>query len=302
MNKIIIIAGPTASGKTSISVEIAKHLDTEIISCDSMQIYKNMNIGTAKVTKEEMHCIKHHMIDIVNPNVEYSVAEYSNSAKEIIKSLHNKNKIPVICGGTGLYIDSLLYPLTMGAKDDQVRSQLQKELETYGPEYMHNKLKEIDPKEAEKIHMNNTKRVLRALEIYQINGSIKSDLNDREQNLNYDTLLICLDMNRNLLYSRINKRVDIMFEQGLENEVQSLLDSGMNFNMQSMKAIGYKEFNDYYVNNLTIEQVKELIKTNSRHYAKRQITWFKRYDFAKWIDPTNTDLIFDTINKFCEEN
>lgn len=301
MNKIIIIAGPTASGKTNLSVEIAKHLNTDIISCDSMQIYKGMDIGTAKVSTSEMQGVKHHMIDIVNPDQPFSVSDYFDMVKPIIDKLHAENKIPLICGGTGLYIDAILYPLTMGAKDESIRNKLQLELEQYGPEYMHNKLKEIDPLEAEKIHANNTKRVLRALEIYQITGQIKSDLNDRSKQLNYETLLISLDFNRDELYNRINKRVDIMFENGLESEVRRLLNDGYSFDMQSMQAIGYKEFKDYFVNNLTIEEVKELIKKNTRHYAKRQITWFKRYDFANWINPNNTDKIFDLINDFRED-
>ena len=301
MNKIIIIAGPTASGKSALAVKIAKELDSEIISCDSMQIYRKMNVGTAKVTKEEMDGVIHHMIDIVNPDEDYSVNDYAKQAKHIIDDLHKRGKIPVIVGGTGLYIDSLLYPLTMGAKDDAVRLKLQEELANFGPEEMHKRLQEIDPQEAEKVHANNTKRVLRALEIYQLTGKIKSEQEDREKELNYDTLLICLSPERDTLYGRINHRVDVMFLNGLAREVEELINDGYNFDMQSMKAIGYKEFKDYFVNKLTIEEVKDLIKLNSRHYAKRQVTWFKRYEFANWFEDSTDNKIFDLVKKFREE-
>ena len=301
-NKIIIIAGPTASGKTDLAIKVAKMLDTEIISCDSMQIYKKMNIGTAKATIDEMQGVKHHLIDIVEPNQEYSVSDYQKAAIKIIDKLHSNGKIPVICGGTGLYIDSLLYPLSMGAKDDSIREKLENELKQYGPGYMHDKLKAIDPIEAEKVHENNTKRVIRALEIYEITGQIKSNQEDRKKELLYDTLLICLSPNREELYNKINKRVDIMFEKGLIDEVKKLIyENKYDFSMQSMQAIGYKEFSEYLSNNISEEELKEMIKTNSRHYAKRQITWFKRYDFAKFYENNLDENILINIKKFIEE-
>lgn len=302
MNKIIIISGPTASGKTALAVSLAKMLNTEVISCDSMQIYKNMDIGTAKVTIEEMDGVKHHMIDIVNPDMPYSVSDYSEKALQIISDLHNKNKIPIICGGTGLYIDSLLYPLSFVVnKDDNIRDALYKELDKYGPEHMHALLEDIDPKEAEKVHYNNTKRVIRALEIFKITGKTKSELDERERPLRYDSMLIALNPERELLYSRINDRVDKMFTNGLLNEVKSLVNNGISFDMQSMQAIGYKEFKPYFNDECSLDEVKENIKTGSRNYAKRQITWLKRYPFAKFYDMSELSKIYEEIDNFTKE-
>lgn len=286
MNKIIIIAGATASGKTAFSVELAKKLNTQIISCDSMQIYKHMDIGTAKITTDEMDGITHHMVDIVLPNQPFSVGEYSQKATKIIDSLLNNNKIPIIVGGTGLYIDSILYNMSFGGeKDNKLREDLQKQLELHGKEYMHNLLKQIDPEDAQKIHPNNTKRVLRALEIYYSTGKSKSLMQTQEKKINYDCCLIVLNPPRDILYERINKRVDVMFEKGLENEVKKLIDNKLvDFDCQSMQAIGYKEFKDYFEGSISIDELKSKIKQNSRNYAKRQLTWFKRYDFAKWYD------------------
>ncbi|MBE5762917.1 MAG: tRNA (adenosine(37)-N6)-dimethylallyltransferase MiaA [Clostridiales bacterium] len=298
MNKIIIIAGPTASGKSKLAIEVAKKLHSEIISCDSMQIYKYMDVGTAKIMEDEMQGIKHHMINIVNPDEEYSVSDYAKEAKAIIDDMHKKNMIPIICGGTGLYVDALLYPLQLGAKDDAVRERLQEEYEKHGANYMHDKLKAIDPKEAEKVHANNVKRVLRALEIYELTGKTKSEQDDREKELNYDALLICLNPDRDELYERINDRVEDMFDNKLEIEVQDLVNMGYNFNLQSMQAIGYKEFRDFISDRKSLEEVKEEIKTNSRHYAKRQITWFKRYDFCKFFEPNDKENIYKAIDEF----
>ncbi len=298
MRKIIIIAGPTASGKSDLAIKIAKKLNSEIISADSMQIYKDMNIGTAKITESEMQGIKHHMLDVVNPNEEYSVSDYSNAAKKIIDRLHSENKIPIICGGTGLYIDSLLYPLSLGAKDDAIREKLQKECDEYGPSYMHQKLEKIDKAEADKVHENNVKRVLRALEIFELTGKTKSEQSDRDKDLNYDTLLICLNPNRDELYHRINLRVDKMFKMGLEKEVRNLLNKGYTFDMQSMQAIGYKEFKDYFDGKISLEFLMDEIKKGTRHYAKRQLTWFKRYDFTKFFDINNEEKIINEIDDF----
>ena len=298
MRKIIIIAGPTASGKSALAIKLAKKLNTEIISADSMQIYKDMNIGTAKITEKEMEGIKHHLLDVVNPNEEYSVSDYADAAKKIIDRLHSENKIPIICGGTGLYIDSLLYPLSLGAKDDAVREKLQKECDEYGPSYMHQKLEKIDKAEADKVHENNVKRVLRALEIFELTGKTKSEQEDRNKDLIYDTLLICLNPNRDELYHRINVRVDKMFKDGLEKEVRNLLNAGYTFDMQSMQAIGYKEFKDYFDGKITKEFLMDEIKKGTRHYAKRQLTWFKRYDFTKFFDINEDKKIINEIDEF----
>lgn len=286
MNKIVIISGATASGKTSLGVEIAKMLDSEIISCDSMQIYRHMDIGTAKVTTEESHGIRHHMIDVVEPNCEYSVGEFAKEADKKISEIQSKGKIPVLVGGTGLYLDAIIYPMSFGGeRDEKLRKDLFDELEKFGKDYMYNKLKAIDPVDAAKIHPNNTKRVLRALEIYYSTGEIKSDLVSKERQLRYDPCMVVLNPPREILYQRINSRVDKMFTEGLEKEVKTLVQNGVGFDFQSMQAIGYKEFSEYFDGLITLEQLKEKIKQNSRNYAKRQITWLKKYNFAKWFDP-----------------
>lgn len=245
-----------------------------------------MDIGTAKITPDEMNGIVHHMVDVVLPNQPFSVGEYSQKATKIIDSLLYNNKIPIIVGGTGLYIDSILYNMSFGGeKDNKIREDLQKQLELHGKEYMHNLLKQIDPEDAKKIHPNNTKRVLRALEIYYSTGKSKSLMQTQERKINYDCCLIVLNPPRDILYERINKRVDVMFEKGLENEVKKMIDNKLvDFDCQSMQAIGYKEFKDYFEGSITMDELKSKIKQNSRNYAKRQLTWFKRYDFAKWYD------------------
>lgn len=304
MNKIIIIAGATASGKTKIGVDIAKRLGSEVISCDSMQIYKHLDIGTAKVTKEEMQGITHHMIDIIDPSQSFSVSEYADMAKSIISDLHQAGKIPVIVGGTGLYIDALVYQLSFFSNSNPIiRKQLEEELATIGAEKMHERLRELDSAEADKIHPNNTKRLIRALEIYLTSGDIKSSKNEKILNPDYDICMIALDRDRADLYNRIDKRVNIMFDIGLVGEIQGLLDNSLvDWECQSMQAIGYKEFKDYFEGDATLDQVKYNIQLNSRHYAKRQLSWLRRYEFAKWIN-IDQDLaeLDQYITKFIEE-
>lgn len=302
MNKIIIIGGATASGKTAFGVETAKMLDTSVISCDSMQIYKYMNIGTAKVSDEETQGVCHYMVDIANPQDEFSVGEYSIQAKKHIDSIIAQGKIPVIVGGTGLYIDSILYSFSFGGeKDEKLRRELEDQLEKFGKDYMYDKLKEIDIEDAKKIHPNNTKRVIRALEIYYSTGKNKSQMNNSEKTLLYEPCMVVLNPDRKKLYERINRRVDIMFEKGLEEEVKNLLDINVGFDKQSMQAIGYKEFKDYFEKKISKNELIEKIKQNSRNYAKRQLTWLKRYDFAKWFDPTSQhDECIEYIKDFCK--
>ena len=287
MIKVFVIAGPTASGKSAFGVDIAKEINGEIISCDSMQIYKRMNIGTAKISQEEMDGVVHHLIDIVEPNEEFSVGEYSFRANELIGDIASRGKVPIVVGGTGLYIDSILYPMSFGGcKNIAIRKSLEEDCEKYGKEYMHALLREIDPLDAEKIHPNNVKRVLRALEIYKTTGERKSDMQISQRKLQYDCCMTVLDIARDVLYKRIDSRVDDMFERGLTKEVDALLEEGISFDGQSMQAIGYKEFRLLYEKKITEDEVKEKIKQNSRHYAKRQITWLKKYEFAKWFDST----------------
>lgn len=278
MKKLLFIVGPTGSGKTAFAVKCAKMLDTDIISCDSMQIYKDMNIGTAKVTHDEAEGVKHHMIDIVDADKEFSVAEYRDKVLPIIDKMLADNKTPVICGGTGLYVDAILYPLNFSntCKNSALRQKLINELNEKGAEYMHEKLKCLDENSAMKIHMNDTKRLIRALEINITMGNrVENQLRTPE----YDYLMIMFSPeNRADLYDKINQRVDLMFEKGLENEVKTLIENGVTFDCQSMQAIGYKEFKDYFNGVIDRPVLIEQIKQHTRNYAKRQLTWFKKYE------------------------
>lgn len=278
MKKLLFIVGPTGSGKTAFAVKCAKMLNTDIISCDSMQIYKNMDIGTAKVTVDEADGVRHHMIDIVEADKEFSVAEYRDEVLPIIDKMLADNKTPVICGGTGLYVDAILYPLNFSntCKNSALRQHLMAELNDKGSEYMHEKLKSMDEKSALKIHMNDTKRLIRALEI---NMTIGKRVENQLRTPEYDYLMILFSpADRADLYNKINERVDKMFENGLENEVKTLIDSGLTFDCQSMQAIGYKEFKDYFDGDIDRNTLIEQIKQHTRNYAKRQLTWFRKYD------------------------
>lgn len=284
MKKLLIIVGPTASGKTEFAIGCAKLLNSEVISADSMQIYKTMNIGTAKAAPDEMCGIKHHMLDIAAADREYSVAEYKEAATSVIENLFLQNRTPVICGGTGLYINAVIYPLNFSdtEKNSHLRNALLAELNGNGPEYMHEKLRLLDEKSAEKIHFNDTKRLIRALEINLTCGK-RVDL--ELQKPVYDYLMIGFSpSSRDALYNRINARVDKMFEAGLADEVRQLLSDGLTFDAQSMQAIGYKEFKDYFDGKIDETQLKELIKRHTRNYAKRQLTWFKKYPDAVWFE------------------
>lgn len=303
---VVIIAGPTAVGKTDISIEIAKGLEGEIISADSMQIYKYLNIGSAKPTEEEMQNIPHYLIDEIDPRAEFSVSEYRSLAKEYIEKVAYRNKLPIIAGGTGLYVNSLLYDMDFSntSSDKEIRERLTGEYEKYGSEYLHNRLKEVDTEAAERIHPNNVKRVIRALEIFYSTGETTKDFSkDLIENQDYNFILIGLNRDRKLLYERINMRVDIMFDQGLLEEVQDLVNMGLRVEDVSMKGIGYKEVIGYLDGEYDLSYAKELIKKNTRRYAKRQLTWFKRYDSMKWfnLDDDRGKIIFNII-EFIEGN
>lgn len=302
--KLLIITGPTGIGKTSLSIEIAKRVNGEIISADSMQIYKYMNIGTAKIKDEEMNAIPHHLIDFLELDEDFSVSDFRERAKVIITKLNTEDKIPMVVGGTGLYINSLVYDLnfTRVASDEAIRSRLEGIKEEFGNEYLLNILREIDPKSAEKINVNDTKRVIRSIEIYEITGKPMSQHNNNFRKLNedYDLVIIGLNMDRKELYNRINQRVDIMIEEGLIDEVKSLLSSGYDKNLVSMQAIGYKEIIMYLENEITLDRAIELIKQGSRNYAKRQLTWFRRDDRVKWFNRDEysdfNELVIDVID------
>jgi len=286
MRQIIIVAGPTAVGKTKYAIEIAKAFDGEVVSCDSMQLYKYMDIGSAKPTAEEQAQVKHWLVDEIDPKDSFSVARYQEMAKACIEDIFSRGKTPVIGGGTGLYLNSLLYEMDFSnaPQDDELRQTLENEAELFGPEYLHNKLKEADPVAAERIHPNNIKKVIRALEGAISGNTITDFKNCQEKCKDYDTILIGLTRNRAELYDRINLRVDIMVEQGLFEEVEGLLQMGLEEADISMKGIGYKEIIGYFDGLYTKEEAIDLIKKNSRHLAKRQLTWFRRYDDMTWFD------------------
>lgn len=286
MRKLIAVAGPTAVGKTKYAIETAKAFNGEIVSCDSMQIYKYMNIGSAKPTPEEQAEVKHWLVDEIDPKEPFSVARYAQMAKAAIEDIFSRGKTPVIEGGTGLYLNSLLYEMDFsGASvDTELRDTLLNEAELFGPEYIYNKLKEADPKAAERIHPNNVKKVIRALEGAISGKNIVDFKNCQEKCKDYDTILIGLTRNRPELYDRINQRVDIMIEEGLFHEVEELLEMGLDESDISMKGIGYKEIIGYFDGLYGQKEAIELIKKNSRHLAKRQLTWFRRYEDTKWFN------------------
>lgn len=299
-NKILVIVGPTAVGKTYVSIELAKKFNTEIISADSMQVYKYMDIGTAKVTEEEACGIKHHMLDLVYPNEEFSVSEFQKIAEKHIDNLIDNDKLPIVIGGSGLYVNSLLYDLDFGKvkSDEKVKKYYTDFYNEHGTEKLHELLVNVDSEAAAKIHKNNVKRVIRALEVCHITGKKFSEMNTdiRKPSEKYNCIIIGLEMDRDILYQRINKRVDIMVENGLIEEVKSLLDKGYDRNLVSLQGIGYKEIIDYLEEKTTKQDAIDILKTNTRRFAKRQFTWFKADSNIKWFDLTNLDKIDKVIN------
>ncbi|MEA3422750.1 MAG: tRNA (adenosine(37)-N6)-dimethylallyltransferase MiaA [Bacillota bacterium] len=284
--KVIAIVGPTAVGKTDISIKLAKKLNGEIINLDSVQIYKELNIGSAKPSDEELSEIPHHLIDCIEPNKNFTVSDYKRLAEIKIKEISAKGKVPILVGGTGLYLNSLYYEMDFNQanQDLEYRSELEALAQSEGKEAVYEILKKIDPKSADQIHPNNLKRVIRALEINKISGSNKKDYKTNlSLNNEYEFVLVGLNMNRRKLYARINKRVDLMIENGLIEEVIKLKNMGLDDSFNSMKGIGYKEVLAYLDNMYNHETMIKLIKQNSRHYAKRQLTWFKQYDTMTWF-------------------
>lgn len=285
---MIFIVGATASGKTALSIALAKRLNGEIVSADSMQIYRHMDIGTAKVSEKEKEGVKHHLIDILEPNENFSVAEYQNIARKKILEIKSQKKVPIIVGGTGLYVNSLIYDYGPALYDEELRNELKNEYLEHGADFLYNKLQEIDTKACEKIHKNNVKRVIRALEVKILTGESLVDKTDK--NKVYPHLMYAVEHDRDILYDRINVRVDNMFSSGLIDEVNSLINKrNVTFESQSMQAIGYKEFKDYLEGKINEDELRVLIKQHSRNYAKRQITWFKSIPTCVWLK--NTDII-----------
>jgi tRNA dimethylallyltransferase len=284
--KLMVIIGPTAVGKTRLSIELAKRYNGEIISGDSMQIYKGMDIGTAKITQQEMDGIPHHLIDIRDPEQDFSVAEFQQLVREKITEITSRHKLPIIVGGTGLYIQSAIYDYQFSAapQDPDFRSNLEQRAEKEGNEVLHDELAKIDQQSANEIHPNNVRRVIRALEIYHCTGQTKEETQaNQSPELLYEIALIGLTMDREQLYSRINQRVDIMIEDGLISEVERLFNSGLR-DSQSIQAIGYKEIYEYLNDRVTLPEAIEKLKQNSRRYAKRQLTWFRNKMGVEWFD------------------
>jgi tRNA dimethylallyltransferase len=286
--KLLVIAGPTAVGKTDLSIKLAKSLNGEIISADSMQIYKYMDIGSAKVTSDEMDGIKHHLIDVVDPRESFSVSDYKDLGMQAIEEIVSKDKLPIIAGGTGLYINSLTCNMNFSEteSDEEYREEMEELANKMGNEYVHKMLESIDPVSFNTIHANNRKRVIRALEVYKLTGKPYSSFNAGEDfyKSDYDINYFVLTMDREKLYDRINLRVDLMMKSGLLEECKELQKMGCTSDMQSMQGIGYKEILYYLEGKISLDIAIDMIKQGSRNYAKRQLTWFKRDKRVKFLD------------------
>ena len=301
-NTVYIISGPTASGKSLIAYYLAKRIRGEVVNCDSIQLYKYMDIGSAKPSEKVMSEIKHHLYSIEDPSVNMTVADYRKLALEAINDILARGKTPIVCGGTGLYLNAILYDMDFASPDDEERRQ---ELEALaverGTQYMHDYLQGLDPDAASRIHPNNTRKIIRAIEAYEHGKGIK-DLSECELNPDYDFRFYAITMKREWLYDRINRRVSRLISDGLVDEVSSLLDRGYSEDLPSMKAIGYKEIIGFLNGEYDLFDAKELIMKNTRHYAKRQYTWLKRYDFINWIEIKQGDTVGEIVDRILGED
>ena len=293
MSKIplIVVAGPTASGKTGLAIDIANYVGGEIVSADSMQIYKYMNIGSAKPTQKERAKAVHHMIDFLEPDAEFSVADYTEMAHKVIADIYERRKIPIMAGGTGLYINSVVNDVTFGEMDTdyELRESLRKTAEEKGSEYLLHMLSEFDEVSAKRLHPNNLRRIIRAIEFYKITGKPISEHQEetKKTQSRYNPLMLCVNWDREELYDRINRRVDMMMDEGLLDEVKRLMDMGYTKDLNSMQGIGYKEVMDYFDGKASLEETVEIIKQSSRRYAKRQLTWFRRDERIHYVNSEN---------------
>ena len=289
--KLVAIVGPTAVGKTELSLELAEQFEGEIISGDSMQVYRGMDIGTAKAAPHELARVPHHLIDIISPAEEYSVAVFQESATRLISEINRRGRLPFLVGGTGLYIESVThrFQFAQSAQDPELRERLQRMAETEGVEALHARLAAVDPTTAQRLHPNDVKRVIRALEIYESTGCKMSDYQLRAEQSPYQLLMIGLTMERETLYQRINERVDKMIEAGLVEEVRRLLDQGYDPSLTSMQGLGYKELVPYLYGEITLEKAIQDIKQRTRHFAKRQLSWFRRMKEIQWFDVTEPE-------------
>ena len=298
---LVILTGPTAVGKTKASIGLAKAIGGEIISADSMQVYKQMDIGSAKIKPSEMEGVPHYLVDILEPDEEFHVVLFQQMAKQAIQKIYEKGKIPILVGGTGFYIQAVLYDIDFSEneKDISYREELEKLAQTKGAEYLHDLLREVDEKSAQDIHANNVKRVIRALEYFHQTGEKISEHNEeqRKKVSPYNFSYFVLNDERAHLYEKINLRVDQMINEGLVSEVQSLKEKGYTRDMVSMQGLGYKEMLDYLDNKCSLEEAVEIIKRDTRHFAKRQITWFKRESDVTWIDKKEYDYNEERILK-----
>ena len=301
---MIILSGPTAVGKTALSIALAKKVNGSIISADSMQVYKYMDIGSAKITKEEMDGVKHYLVDVLMPDEEFNIVRFQTMAKEALEEIYSEGKIPIIVGGTGFYIQSLIYDIDFNNQDadETYRKQLEEFANTHGNEALHEQLKEIDPVSYETIHANNVKRVIRALEYYHLTGSPISEHNENERQKEspYNFVYFVLTDDRSIVYERIDRRVDIMLEQGLLEEVKRLKAMGYHKKMVSMQGLGYKEILDYLDGVYNLEEAVYILKRETRHFAKRQLTWFRRKEEVLWQYPDDYDTKDDFLASICE--
>lgn len=301
---LIILTGPTAVGKTALSIGLAKAVDGEIISADSMQVYRKMNIGTAKIQQSEMQGVRHHLIDILDPGEDFNVVLFKKYALEAMKDIYSRGKIPVVVGGTGFYIQALLYDINFEDNDNDMsyREELQTLAAEHGNSYIHDMLAGVDPESAEKIHENNVKRVIRALEFYKKTGTKISEHNEAESQKEspYNFEYFVLNDDRQKLYDRIDRRIDIMLEDGLLDEVKSLVDEGYSRDLVSMQGLGYKEMIDYIQERYTLDEAVYILKRDTRHFAKRQVTWFKREKQVTWVNKNEFDSEADILSFMIE--
>ena len=301
---LIILTGPTAVGKTALSIGLAKAVDGEIISADSMQVYRKMNIGTAKIQQSEMQGVRHHLIDILDPGEDFNVVLFKKYALEAMKDIYSREKIPVVVGGTGFYIQALLYDINFEDNDNDMsyREELQTLAAEHGNSYIHDMLAGVDPESAEKIHENNVKRVIRALEFYKKTGMKISKHNEAESQKEspYNFEYFVLNDDRQKLYDRIDRRIDIMLADGLLDEVRSLVDEGYSRDLVSMQGLGYKEMIDYIQERYTLDEAVYTLKSDTRHFAKRQVTWFKREKQVTWVNKNEFDSEADILSFMIE--
>ena len=299
-DKLIILAGPTASGKTSVSIDLAKRIGGEIVSADSMQVYRGMDVGTAKIKADEMQGVKHYLINVLDPTEDFNIVKFQDMVKYSIEEIKQNGHIPILVGGTGFYIQSVIYDIDFDTQDDNgdIRKALEEEYDKKGADFMYEKLKKIDSVSAENIHKNNKKRIIRAIEYFLINNALISAHNEsqRKKDSPYDFRFFVLNPPRDILYDRINQRVDKMVEEGLVEEVKGLNNAGLSIENISMQGIGYKEILEYLDGEITLDEAIDNIKQNTRHMAKRQVTWFKREKDVIYINPfefENNEKIVD---------